>query len=160
MAKIYGEELRKLVLATKQRMQEGIYDRARRIANGETDIDDCFMSQRVEERAIAECNMQLHILDGDGMMDFDAWFDADGKEQRVRWVHTRYGGAYVWNGIFASSEKALMKKTGLTCKTIRVPVWTKFVASGSGMMGVYSGSYQRVRWHTNMVTGEYVGYPD
>ena len=25
---------------------------------------------------------------------------------------------------------------------------------------VMSGSTEVVRWHTNMVTGEYVGYPD
>lgn len=160
MAQIYGEELRKSVEATKKRMQDAIVRRMERIARWETDDDDCFMSQRVEEQAIAECNMQLSILDGDGMMDFEGWFDADENEVRVRWVHTRYGGAYVFNGIFASSEKAMCKKANLHRKVIRVPVWTRFSAGGSGMFGVYCGSYERVRWHTNMVTGEYVGYPD
>ena len=160
MAKLFGEELRKSILETKQRMIDAIENRAERIRNWETDEDDCFMSQRVEENAIRECDLQLEILKGDGCMDFEGWFDPDGNEVYVRWVNTRYGGAYVWNGIFASSEKALAKKTGLTRKTIRVPVWTKFSTPYSGMMGVYCGSYEITRWHTNMVTGEYVGYPN
>ena len=160
MTKLYGEELRKTIEAQKANLQAAIERRAQRIANWETDEEDCFVSQRVEEQGITECNMQLEILNGDGMMDFEGWFDENGKEVRVRWVNTRYGGAFVWNGIFGSSEKALMKKTGLTRKWIRVPVWTKFSAGGSGMMGVYCGSYEQVRWHTNMKTGEYVGYPD
>lgn len=160
MAKVYGEELRKAIEAQKATLQAAIDRRAERIRNWETDEDDCFMSQRVEESGIRECNMQLEILNGDGCMDYEGWFTPEGEEVYVRWVHTRYGGAYVWNGIFASSEKALAKKTGLTRKEIRVPVWTKFSTPYSGMMGAYCGSYERVRWHTNMVTGEYVGYPD
>ena len=160
MAKVYGEELKKAIIAERDNLQAAIDRRSERIKNWETDEDDCFLSQRVEENAIHECNMKLRILDGDGCMDFNGWFDADGKEVRVRYVHTRYGGAYVWNGIFASSEKALMKKTGLIRKIIRVPVWTKFSTPYSGLLGAYCGGYEEVRWHTNMVTGEYVGYPD
>ena len=160
MAKVFGEELKAVISRQKATLQEAIENRAERIRNGETDEDDCFMSQRVEENGIRECNMQLEILDGDGCMDFDAWFDADGNEVRVRWVSTRYGFRCVCDGVFASSEKALAKKMSLTQKTIRVPVWTKFSTPYSGMMGAYCGSYERVRWHTNMVTGEYVGYPD
>jgi len=160
MAKVYGEELRKAILAERATLVASMERRAERIRNWETDEDDCFISERVEANGIRECDLQLEILKGDGMMDFEGWFDQDGNEVRVRWVHTRYGGAYVWNGIFASSEKALMKKTGLTKKGIRVPCWTKFSTPYGGMLGVYSGSYEVVRWHTNMVTGEYVGYPD
>ena len=160
MAKVYGEELKKLILKQRETLQKAIDRRAERIANWETDEDDCFMSQRVEASAISECNMQLRILDGDGLMDYEAYFDKDGNEVRVRYVNTRYGGAYVWNGIFASSIRALLKKTGLTKKMIRVPVWTKYCTPYSGMLGAYCGSYETVRWHTNMVTGEYVGYPD
>lgn len=160
MAKVFGEELRKVIEERKATLQAAIDRRSERIANWETDEEDSFMSQRVEESGIRECNMQLAILDGDGCKDFDGWFDEDGKEVRVRWVHTRYGGAYVYNGIFASSPKALEKKTGLTRKSIRVPVWTRFDTPYSGLMGAYCGDYEEVRWHTNMVTGEYVGYPD
>lgn len=158
--KKYGEELRKSILATKEHLLESIKERNERIANWQTDEDDCFLSQRVEERAISECNMQLTILDGDGTMTIDAVIDQDGNEVNTRWVDTRYGLKIVGRGVFANSEKALLKKTGWTTKEIKVPCWTKFCSSGSGLLGVYSGSYQVVRWHTNMVTGEYVGYPN
>lgn len=160
MAKVYGEQLRESILATKARMQEAIERRMRRIDNCETDMDDCFISQHVEQDAIRECNMQLEILDGDGCMDYVATFDENGNEVSVRWVHTRFGGAYVGRGIFASSRKALIKKTGWTEKTIRVPAWTKFISNGRGMCGVMNGGTEVVRWHTNMKTGEYVGYPE
>ena len=160
MAKLFGEELRKSILASKARYQEAISDRLDRIDAGLTDMDDCFLSQRVEERAMLECDMQLDILDRGGTYDWDCYFDADGKEVAVRWVNTRFGSKVVANGVFANSIKALLKKTGLVEKTVRVPVWTKFVPAGSGLCGVYGGSYCVVRWHTNMATGEYVGYPD
>ena len=94
-------------------------------------------------------------------MDFEGVFDKNGEEIWVKWVHTRYGGAFVGRGVFASSIKALLKKTGWHTEMIKVPVWTKFVSGpGGGMCGAYTGGYELVRWHTNMVTGEYVGYPD
>ena len=161
MANLYGEELRQAILARKARLQEAIRERQERINNWETDEDDCFLSQRVETNGISECNMQLRILDGDGTMEIEAVFDNEGKEVRLHWFTNKWGReTVVGNGVFASSEEALLKKTGWTKKTIKVPVWTKFCTSGSGLFGVYSGSYQEVRWHKNMVTGEYVGYPD
>ena len=104
---------------------------------------------------------QLAILDSDGLMDYEAIIDEEGKEVNARWVSTKYGLKIVGRGIWANSVKALCKKTGWHTETIRVPAWTKFVSGGGrGMCGVYTGSYQTVRWHTNMVTGEYVGYPE
>ena len=161
MAQVYGEELRQSILARKQRMVDAIDRRAERIANCETDMDDCFISQHVEEDAIHECDLQLAILAGDGCMDVEAFFDKDGREVRVHSFVNRYGKyTVVANGVFASSTKALLKKTGLVAKVIRVPAWTQFRTSGHGMAGVMSGRTEQVRWHTNMVTGEYVGYPD
>lgn len=159
MTKLFGAELRESIEAQKARLIEEARDRNERISKWETDEDDCFLSMRVSQNALAECDLKLSILSGDGLMDFDAIFDENDEEVCVRVVNTRYGLKYVGNGIFANSEKALLKKTGWHKKTIRVPAWTKFVTSGSGMVGVYSGSYQLVRWHTNMVTGEHVGYP-
>ena len=159
--KKYGEELRQEILATKKTLQDAIDRRWERINNCEVEMDDCFISQHVEEDGIRECDMQLHILDTDGTMEIDAIFDQDGKEVRTHWFRNKFGGySIVGNGIFASSEKALLEKTGWTKKTIRVPCWTKFITSGTGMAGVMSGATEIVRWHTNMVTGEYVGYPD
>ena len=162
MAKIYGEELRKAILAQRARLQEAVDRRAEHLANCDFDLDDCFVSEHVERDGIRECNMQLEILDTDGLMDYDAIIDENGNEVRVHWFTNKWGRAtVVGNGVFASSISALLKKTGWTEKTIRVPVWTKFCAGGvRGIAGVMCGSAERVRWHTNMVTGEYVGYPD
>ncbi len=157
---IYGEELRQSILAQKARLQETIADRQRRINNWETDEDDCFISSHVNSTAIHECEQQLRILDAGGVMDFDAIFDEDGNEVYVHWVNTKFGGAYVGRGIFASSIKALLKKTGWTMKTIKVPCWTKIRCYGSGMCGVMNSYVDVMRWHTNMATGEYVGYPE
>ena len=161
MTKVYGEELKKDIIKRRENLVAAIERRAQRIANWETDEDDCFMSQRVEEEGIRECNMQLDILGTDGTQEWDVILDGDGNEVRTHWFTNKWGKlTIVGNGVFASSESALLKKTGWTKATIRVPVWTKFRANGSGLYGAYTGSYEIVRWHTNMVTGEYVGYPD
>lgn len=162
MSKVFGAELAKQILQRKERLIESMNERDKRINDGWTDYDDCFMSIRTESQSIHECDMQLEILKGDGLMDVEAIFDENGDEVNVhafenKWRRT----SYVGRGIFASSINALLKKTGWVKKTIRVPVWTKFYGgSGGGMCVVYTGSYSYVRWHTNMVTGEYVGYPD
>lgn len=159
--KLYGEELRKSVLEHRQRLIEAMDRRQERIDNCETDYDDCFISIHIEQDGIKACNMQLQILDGDGMMDYSTVVDENGNEVRLHFFTNKWGReSVVGNGVFASSVNALLKKTGWTEKTIRVPAWTKFIASGNGMCGVMNGSTQVVRWHTNMKTGEYVGYPD
>jgi hypothetical protein len=159
MAKLFGEELRKNILENKQRAIKAIEDRNKRINDGLTDLDDCFISQRCNERAIQEANMQLDILSGDGLGEWEVIVDQNGDEVNARWVKTRYGYKIVANGIFAASKKALCKKTGWHTEVRRVPIWTKFCANASGLLGVYTGTVEIVRWHTNMVTGEYVGYP-
>ena len=160
--KLYGEELKKRIEAEKQRTLEIMREREERINNFETDEDDCFMSIRVNSQNLDRCNLELGILNTDGLMDYDAIVDENGEEVAVHcFVNKWHKTSYVARGVFASSIKALLAKTGWTQKTIRVPVWVKFVGgSGGGMCSVYTGRYTCVRWHTNMVTGEYVGYPD
>jgi hypothetical protein len=158
---VYGKELAESIKAERQRLIETMERRDERIANCETDYDDCFISIHVEADGIRACNMKLHILEGDGCMDYEAIIDENGDEVNIHEFRNKWGGwSVVGRGIFASSLNALLKKTGWQKKTIRVPVWVKFCSSGSGMAGVMSGSSQQVRWYTNMVTGEYVGYPD
>jgi len=161
MAKVYGEALAEQIREEMARYQANIDGRWERINQGLTDMDDCFMSQRVEERGIANCKMQLEILEGDGTMEIEVLLDKTGNVFEPRWIETRYGCKMIAGGVFANSKKALLKKTGWAIGTKRVPCWTKFCAgSGGGMCAVYTGSYQVVRWHTNMVTGEYVGFGD
>lgn len=161
MTQLYGNALREQIIANQKRTLASINERHERIFNGDTDFDDCFISVRSDAEAMDNYKMQIAILDSDGLMDYDAIIDEEGKEVNARWVSTKYGIKIVGRGVWANSKKALCKKTGWHEETIKVPAWTKFVSgSGRGMCAVYTGSYQMVRWHTNMVTGEYVGYPD
>ncbi|MDR1516447.1 MAG: hypothetical protein LBS45_12210 [Synergistaceae bacterium] len=161
MSKLYGKALAESIRDTIARIEEALDDRNERISQGMTDIDDCFISERVERRAIQEARMQLDILRSDGTMPIDAVIDENGDEVYVRYVDTRYGPKYVGNGVFASSLKALLKKTGWKTEERNVPCWTKFIpGSGGGMYSVYTGTVGIVRWHTNMVTGEYAGFPE
>lgn len=157
---LFGEELKKALVRNREWILEDMRERDERIAAGLTDIDDCFVSIRSEEKALSEISMQLDILKGDGLMEIEAVIDENGKEVNARWVETRYGIKIVGRGIFANSVKALCKKTGWHTETIKVPCWTKCIAHGRGMFGAYNSTYQIVRWHTNMVTGEYFGYPE
>lgn len=161
MAQVFGEELKKQIEKDIARINEIQEERRKRIENCWVDDSDCFMSARVEDQTLRRHQMELEILKGDGCMDYEAIFDQDGVEVGVHEFMNQWRRiSYVGRGIFASSIKALLKKTGWTKKTIRVPAWVKFDAgSGGGMCAVYTGRYIICRWHTNMVTGEYVGYP-
>lgn len=160
MAKLYGEALKQSIIEARERTLRSQQERWDRIDKGWTDEDDCFMSIKGDQQALSNYAKQLDILNGDGMMDYEAVMDEQGNEVGIRWVNTRYGVKVVGRGVFANSLKALLKKTGWHTEMTRVPCWTKFCSSASGLLGVYSGWYEVVRWHTNMVTGEYVGYPD
>lgn len=159
--KPYGPALAALVEQDKARYIEAIQNRAERIDKGWTDMDDCFLSQKLEETGISGCNMRLQILAGDGLMEVDALLDEAGNEVPSRWVHTKYGTALVCRGVFANSYEKLAKKTGLKLATIKVPCWVKRVSgSGGGLCAAYSSYDAIVRWPVNMVTGDYVGYPE
>lgn len=109
--KIFGEELRKSIEAEKQRYIDTMNRRDERIANGEVDEDDCFMSIRVESQAIDRCNMELEILKGDGLMNYDAIIDENGEEVSVHCFENKWRRTtYVGRGVFASSIRALLKK--------------------------------------------------
>ena len=161
MSKVYGAELAEQIKEDIQRSRDAIERRIERINRWETDWDDCFLSQRVEETSISEGRMKLEILSGDGFMEIETLVDEHGKEIPSRWVNTRYGAKLVSGGVFANSLKALAKKRGLRVVTIKVPCWVKRMSgSGGGLCAAY-GSYPAVvRWPVNMVTGQYFGYPE
>lgn len=91
MKKLYGAELARIIKEERQRYVAALERRDKRIADGITDEDDCFMSIRVEEQGIRKCDMELSILDTDGTMEIDAIFDTDGNEV---FVHTAVARHY------------------------------------------------------------------
>lgn len=158
----YGKELAERIEQEIKDVENLQKDRNGRISSFKTDEEDCFLSARIDEQELAKLKKQLAILNTDGCMDWEAIVDENGNEINVHWFKNKWGSySIVGRGVFASSEQALLKKTGWTKKIIRVPVWVDFVCgNGDGICSAYTGSYKYVRWHTNMVTGEYVGYPD
>ena len=158
--KIYGEELKRNILETKTALQKEIADYKKRMADGDT-TEDWYAKLHEAENNLRECDMQLEILNGDGCMNYNAVFDENGKEVNVHSFLNNWGKfTVVGRGIFAPSRSALLKITGWTTKTIRVPAWTQIRGNGRGLLGVMNGSSEIVRWHTNMKTGKYVGFPN
>jgi len=128
-------------------------ERQARIDSWQTDIDDCFVSIRMSDINQRLSEARLHIVQNNGLATFDAWFDQEGKEVDVKWVKTKYNKyALVGRGIFASSERALTKKTGWVMKKIQAPAWAKIVAGGSGMYGAFNSSVSIYRISENKIT--------
>jgi hypothetical protein len=160
-----GTELVQSIRERMERHNASINDRMERINAGLTDMDDCFMSQRVSEQAMHECRLQLNILEHGGVLDFQIVVDENGDEANVREVKTKFGYKVVWNrkdadSVWANNMRALMKKTNLRFKKITAPAWTKFsCGAGGGMCGAYTGNYNVCRSDINYWTGEKVAKP-
>ena len=43
-------------------------------------MDDCFVSQRIEELSIDEAEMKIDLLRSGGVREFAAYFDSEGQE--------------------------------------------------------------------------------
>lgn len=156
----YGQELINDLEAQIKRDKEIISERADRINAGQTDIDDCFVSQRCDERNINLCESKIHLLKNGGTEWFAEYATMDGKLVDARWCDTRFGsrlrvqmpdGQVVWTS--ASTKKGLAK-LGLKRVLCRRPAWFAFRSSGRGMLGVYSGSYVTFPSSVNYATGE------
>lgn len=157
----YGMELVEGLRQEIERMQASIRERAERIEAGVTDIDDCFISQRCEERGIRNNRQKIDLILNDGGL---AWFTEyatlDGTLINARWCNTRFGsslraempdGSVVWTT--ATTQKGLAKK-GLKMVECRRPAWFAFRSSASGMLGVYAGDYVPFPSDINYATGE------
>ena len=67
---LYGQELIKQLEREIELSQEAIKNRIERINNCETDWDDCFISQRCEERGISVCRDKINLIKNGGT----SWF--------------------------------------------------------------------------------------
>lgn len=138
----YGDEL---LAEVREQIKKCLEDEAR---YAEEDLGECFMSKHCTDERLHNLRAEEAILEGDGTQEFEALFDGDGKEARWSLFRNKWGGwSYACRGKFASSLKALAKKTGCSIKTISVPFWVN--AKG-----------EFARYPINMKTGEWVGYPE
>lgn len=157
---VYGPELIAQLEAENARLRAAMDERAQRVADWQTDEDDCFLSQRVEERAISTNRDKIDLLRRGGLAWFQEYATTGGELVNARWCNTRYGcrlrvvfpdGRVVWTS--ADTKKGLAR-VGLRRVRCLRPAWFCFKSSGAGLAGVYSGSYFLFPSDTNYATGE------
>lgn len=160
MAKVYGEALVKELEEQIALMRKASSERWDRINDGQTDIDDCFISMRCEDRGISNNQDKIRLIKDGGCAWFREYATLDGKLVNAHWCNTKFGyslraempdGSVVWTT--ASTAKGLAKR-GLKAVECKRPAWYKFSSSSSGMFGVYTGSYVLFPSSVNYATGE------
>ncbi|MCA9366764.1 hypothetical protein KC887_00665 [Candidatus Kaiserbacteria bacterium] len=123
-------------------------DRQQRIAAGQTDMDDCFVSERSNQQAIDLATAKIEILENGGLAEFDCLCDLQtGEVVSTNCFNGQYGycwkideahvpkfGKYVGD---ASRESTYARK-GLKSSTCMLPAWACFETHGTGMAGAYS----------------------
>lgn len=156
----YGEELIKSLEIENESLRRAMNDRAERINEGMTDMDDCFVSQRCEERSLSVNKSKIALIKEGGCAWFVEYATLDGTLVNARWCNTKYGtslravmpdGSVVWTT--AETQKGLARK-GLKMVECLRPAWFAFKSSSSGMLGVYSGDYVLFPSDFNYATGE------
>lgn len=156
----YGMELVEQLEREIARNQKAISDRIDRIMDGSTDWDDCFISQRCEERGIDNNREKIQLIKDGGCAWFEEYATLDGVLVNARWCNTKFGsslraempdGSIVWTT--AGTAKGLAKKGLKKVRCLR-PAWYAFGSSNSGMLGVYTGSYRLFPSDVNYATGE------
>lgn len=157
---LYGEELVAQLEREIKLLQESIDDRYDRIAKGWTDMDDCFMSQRCEERGISSNQQKIDLIRDGGCAWFREYATLDGQLVDAKWCNTKYGsslrvrmpnGSIVWTT--AHTPKGLAKHGLKKVECLR-PAWYKFSSGHSGMLGAYLGQYVLFPSDVNYATGE------
>lgn len=156
----YGKELIAELEEDIAFLQKTMTERYDRIENGFTDMDDCFVSQRCEERGVANSRAKIELLKNGGCSWFREYATLDGQLVNARWCNTKFGyslraempdGKVVWTT--ATTQKGLARK-GLKAVECKRPAWFTFRSGGSGMLGVYSGQYVEFPSDINYATGE------
>ena len=157
---MYGAELIKKLEAEIELYRGALQRRAERIANWETDEDDCFISERCESRGIQVAQNKIALINDGGCAWFPEYATLDGQIVKATWCNTKYGsslrvempdGTVVWTT--ASTAKGLAKKGLKRVECLR-PAWYAFSSPYGGMMGVYSGDYVLFPSDYNYATGE------
>ena len=156
----YGQELIKDLEQDIQITLEAMRNRQQRINDGWTDIDDCFISIRCDERGLQLAKDKIQLIKDGGCAWFREYATLDGRLVNAKWCNTKFGsslrvvmpdGQVVWT---TSCTKKGLAKRGLKMVECKRPAWYAFHSSGSGMLGVYTGSYVLFPSDWNYATGE------
>lgn len=161
-AMLYGVELIKSLENEKALIRENQRNREKRIANWETDEDDCFISIRCDDRNSHLIDDKIQLIQDGGCHWFVEYQSTSGvHEKKHNWFENKFGGwslrVELMDGTVvytsADTEKGLAKK-GLKKVLALRPAWYAFHSSQRGMMGVYSGEYVLFPSSVNYATGE------
>lgn len=156
----YGQKLIDSLTKEIEILQAAIDRRNERIQNWETDEEDCFLSQRVEEQGIQVAKDKINLIREGGCAWFREYATLDGTLVNAKWCNTRFGsslraempdGSVVWTT--SGTAKGLAKR-GLKVVECKRPAWFAFRSPYRGMLGVYSGSYELFPSDYNYATGE------
>lgn len=161
---LFGAELVKSLKNEIDSYQKALNDRSQRISDGLTDMEDCFISQRVEERGIQLAKDKISLIEKGGCDWFVEYATLDDVLVRARWCETVYGrslrvemsnGEVIWTT--ANTEKGLKRK-GLKKVLCLRPAWFTFKSSMNGLCGVLCGYYTTFPSDINYATGKPASY--
>jgi len=123
-------------------------DRRKRIADGLTDWDDCFISERSNSQNIDLLKTKIQILKNGGTSTFDVLVDIETNEVvSKKIIDAKYGQCWVidfeYQGKFGkfvgmAKRESTYTKKGLKQESRELPAWACYKSNGSGMMGAYS----------------------
>lgn len=167
--KLTGENYIKSLEAEIQRYRDTIKDRYERIGRGETDMDDCFVSQRSNETAITTAQYKIDILKRGGLWDFMVLVDStgqvvcestgEGKYGPFWWVKDSeaFGRRHVPYHRRYEPEQIVKHyaKYGLKLEKREFPAWVTLRSNGKGMFGAYMAQPSIFRSRMNYYTGEH-----
>ena len=159
----YGQELIRQLEEEIQTTERAQANRAQRIANWETDEEDCFLSSRVDDMCQMARRNKIRLIQSGGTAFFPEYATLDGQLVKAKWCQTKYGralraempsGEVVWT---TSTTKRGLAKKGLKAVECKRPAWYYYRTPYSGMMGAYCGSYELCPSKVNYATGEDAG---
>ena len=159
----YGAELIAELEADIKRTKEAQARRDEHLANCDFDLDDCFVSVRLDENSIRTAQDKIDLLRRGGCEWFTEYANLDGELVDANWCNTKYGwklrvkypnGDVKWTT--ADTKKGLAK-LGLKKVMCLRPAWFTFRSAGSGLFGACMGSYVKFPSDINYATGEQAG---
>tara|TARA_Y100000593_G_scaffold95130_1_gene200451 strand:- start:17894 stop:18400 length:507 start_codon:yes stop_codon:yes gene_type:complete len=163
----YGAKLLKSLKDSLNQNEETRNERWKRIGNGETDIDDCFVSMRANEMSDEKIETKIAILENKGLYEFDTLLDIKTNEDTgAKVVNGAYGlcwrlsDEYVKKTgckqfISIAKKESTYAKKGVKRGTIKLPAWVCRKSFGTGLVGaLYQSQIHIFRSDFNYWTGK------
>ena len=154
----YGQELLDELKA--QLAEHEKTSRADQLRRFDEQLDDCseIINSRVDTYTTDLLQAKILILENKGLYSFSVWFDSNHKEADIKWVNTKFGGAFmIKNGetvSFTSSIKKL-NALGYHQEDKKMPAWVAFSSNGgSGFAGLLTMGINYFQSRINYWTGK------